>query len=308
MADSAPALRRDQVSTTSANHPGEWHERALAYYRAGNYARAKECTQEALATDPRNVECLVLKGMALIELGQPEDAVEPLGQATGVAPDNDEAWRQLGVALLTAGERMQALQAFQKALVLRPGDVSVLIDVGNLLFTLGRHQEALDALERARRLRPGDLGVMRNLAEIYGSLGLHEDALRTTREILELRPDAVLACCDAAALCLQQNRLDDAADFFRSLRQIDPAQEHEVYAIHGLVMTEIRRQDWRRAMDLIIEATRLDRYDLTTSFLVYVSSQLFGKSSVTDIPLNELVARFDAEQREHRRLHAEGQA
>ena len=69
------------MSTTSANHPGEWHERALAFYRAGNYARAKECTQEALATDPRNVECLVLKGMALIELGQPEDAVEPLAQA-----------------------------------------------------------------------------------------------------------------------------------------------------------------------------------------------------------------------------------
>jgi Flp pilus assembly protein TadD len=113
------------VSTTLANHPGEWHERALAFYRAGNYARAKECTQEALATGPRNVECLVLKGMALIELGQPEDAVEPLAQAASVSPDSDEAWRQLGVTLLTAGERMQALQAFQKALVLRPGGATV---------------------------------------------------------------------------------------------------------------------------------------------------------------------------------------
>src|SRR5262245_8020169 len=47
--------------------------------------------------------------MALIELGQPEDAIEPLAQAASVSPDSDEAWRQLGVALLTAGERMQSV-------------------------------------------------------------------------------------------------------------------------------------------------------------------------------------------------------
>jgi tetratricopeptide (TPR) repeat protein len=181
----------------------------------------------------------------------------------------------------------------------------VLLDAGNLLFMLGRSQEALDTLEQARRLLPGDLIVLRNLAEMYGSLNQHENALRTTRAILELRPDDVLACCDAAALCLHLDRLDDAADLFRTLRRIDAAEEHEVYAIHGSVMTEIRRGDWRRAVDLIIEATRLDRYDLTTSFLVYVSSRLFGQTAVAEIPLNELVARFEANQREHRRLHAE---
>jgi tetratricopeptide (TPR) repeat protein len=246
--------------------------------------------------------------MALVEFGQPEDAVEALQRATSVAPDSADAWRHLGIALLTAGERTEALQAFQKALVLRPGDVPVLIDVGNLLFMLQRPQEALDTLEQARRLVPGDLTILRNLAEMYASLNRHEEALAKTQEILELRPDDVLAGCDAAWLCLHLDRLDEAAAVFRTLRRIDPAQEHEVYAIHGLVMTEIRRRDWRRAMDLVIEAVRLDRYDLTTSFLIYISSKLLGTSAVAEIPLKELVARFDAEQSEHRRLHAEVEA
>ena len=292
------------MSTSAASQ--EWYERALAAYRAGEYARCRDFAQEALATDPRNVAWLILKGMGLIELGQPKDAVEPLQQAISVAPDSADAWRQLGIAVLMAGDRTAALHAFQKTQGLRPGEVPVLVDVGNLLFTVARSQEALDTLEEARRLMPGDLTILRNLAEMYASLERYEEALRSTHEILELRPDDALACCDAASLCLRLNRLDEAADVFRTLRRID--QEHEVNAIHGLVMTEIRRRDWRRAVDLIIEATRLDRYDLTTGFLVYITGKFFGQSAVAEISLNELVARFETEQREHRRLHAEVQA
>jgi tetratricopeptide (TPR) repeat protein len=292
------------VSTSAASQ--EWYERALAAYRAGEYARCRDLAQEALATDPRNVPCLILKGMGLIELGQAKNAVEPLQQAISIAPENADAWRQLGIAVLMAGDRTAALHAFQKTQGLRPEEVPVLVDVGNLLFTVERPQEALETLEEARRLKPGDLTILRNLADMYASLERYEQALRTTNEILELRPDDVLVCCDAASLCLRLDRWDEAANVFRTLRRID--QEHEVYAIHGLVMTEIRRRDWRQAVDFIIEATRLDRYDLTTSFLVYVTGKFFGRSAVAEISLNELVARFEAEQRDHRRLHAEIQS
>lgn len=296
------------MSISSANKSGEWYERALGYYRAGNFARSRDCVDEALAGDSRNVPGLILKGMALIELDQPEEAVGPLEQATSAAPDNPDAWRHFGIALLSAGDRAAALSALQSALRLQPGHVPVLIDVANLLFGLERPEEALETLQNARRLAAGDLPILRNLADMYASLNRHDEALRTTREILDLRPDDVLACCDAASLCLQLERFDEAAELFRSLRRVDPSQEHEVYAVHGLVMTEIRRGDWRRAMEFVIDATRLDRCDLTTTFLAFISGQLFGTSIAAQVPLAELVARFEAGQREHRRLHAEAQA
>lgn len=296
------------MSISSAKQPGEWYDRALAYYRAGNYARCTETAQQALASDPGHVPSLLLKGTALIELGHAEEAAEALRHATRMAPDNADAWQQLGIALVMAGDRTAALEALQTTLTVRPGDAHVLMDAGNLLFTLGRTDEALQAVEQARELLPGDLSILRNLADLYGSLHRHDEARRTVLEILELRPDDVLACGDAAVLGLRLERFDEAADAFRTLRRIDPAPEHEIYAIHGLVMTEVLRRDWRRAIDLIIEATRMDRYDLTTSFLAYISSNLFGTSAAADIPLHDLIARFDAEQRDHRRLHAEVQA
>jgi Flp pilus assembly protein TadD len=296
------------VSISAANPSGEWYDRALAYYRAGNFARSRDCAEEALASDSRNVPSLIIKGMALIELDRPEDAVAPLNEATSAAPDNPDAWRHFGIALLSAGDRKAALSALQRALRLQPEDVSVLIDVGNLLFGLERPDEALETLERARRLAVGDRPILRNLADMYASMNRHQEALRTTREILNLRSDDVVACSDAAALCLQLERFDEAAELFRTLRRIDPSQDHEVYAVHGLVMTELRRGDWRRAMDFVIEATRLDRCDLTTNFLAYISGRLFGTSMLLQVPLADLVTRFETGQREHRRLHAEAQS
>ena len=50
-----------------------------------------------------------------------------------------------------------------------------------------------------------------------------------------------------------------------------------------------------------IEATKLDRYDFTTSLLSYISSKLFDQS--TDVTEEELYERFEDEYIEIRSLH-----
>jgi tetratricopeptide (TPR) repeat protein len=206
------------------------------------------------------------------------------------------------VALLSAGKPAEAAEALQAVLRLRPGDAPVLVDLGNVLLALGRVEDAIGALVQARRAVPGDLTILRNLADMYVSANRPQQALETVREILELQPEEALALCDAAWLYLQLGRFDDAAAAFQTLRRSDA--DHELYAVHGLVMTEIRRHSWRRALDRAIEATRLDRYELTTILLAFVSEKLFGKTEGA-VSEAELFARFEEEHREHRRLHAE---
>ena len=279
------------------------YQRGLAFFRAGNYQRCLDTADQALAIDPDDGPWLLLKGTALVELGQSDEAIAVLRQATQAAPENPEAWRQLGLALLAGQEYRATIDAFRVALRLQPEDVSLLIDLGNVLFTLGHVEEAIQSLEKARSCRQGDLVILRNLEDIYTAASRHEQALQTTHDILELRPDDVLAHCDAAWLNLRLQRLDESANHFQALRHID--SEHELYAVHGLVMTEIHRRNWRRALDLAIAATRLDRYEFTTKLLAFISGRLFGKTG-GEITLGELDARFEAEHAEHRRLHAEG--
>ena len=57
-----------------------------------------------------------------------------------------------------------------------------------------------------------------------------------------------------------------------------------MYAFHGLIEVELRREDWRRALDLAVDATRVDRAGRTTDILAYVVAQVFGQADRRGCP------------------------
>jgi hypothetical protein len=64
------------------------------------------------------------------------------------------------------------------------------------------------------------------------------------------------------------------------------------------------RNRWRRALDLAIEATRVDRYGRTTDLLAYVVAEVFGSTDRPAPTRAEIDAALAASQAEHRRLHS----
>jgi tetratricopeptide (TPR) repeat protein len=282
---------------------GDLRQRGLASYQAGDYEGCLHEVEQMLSSDPQDTECLVLKGMALTELERPGDAVAALEQATRIDPGSRDGWYHLAIARMMMGELPMAAEAFRTALRVSPDDAAALTDLSNVLFMIGRSHEALETLQVARRLRPDDLSIARNLADMFVTAGQLESALQTTREILELSPCNIVSLSDAAWLNYQLNQLEEASVAFRALQAAVPDTDQGLYGLHGLVMTEIRRRNWRRALELAIEATRADRYEFTTLLLQLISSRLFDKES--EITEAELEERFEAEYREHRRLCAE---
>ena len=109
-------------------HP---HQLGLAYYRAGNFQRCFECASEALAANPADAPCLVLQGMALIELDRPDEAAGVLRRAVGLSPDSEDGWRHLGIALMTIGDLDGAAEALRSVLRLRPENVPVMVDLAS---------------------------------------------------------------------------------------------------------------------------------------------------------------------------------
>jgi Flp pilus assembly protein TadD len=276
-------------------------ERAEAYYRAGNFTMCRDLIEQHLAEHPGDAACLMLNGNVLLELDESKSAIEAFRAATQIAPDEHEAWSQMGIALMTEGRLEDAAEAFRTAVRLNPDNFRARVDLGNVLYMLGRSDKALESLEEASRLRPGDLGILRNLAGMYVSAKRNDSALIKVQEILKFNPSDLAARCDAAWLLFEMRRLNEAAEMFGAIRRDDFERDHELYAIHGLVMIEVRRKNWRQALMLAIEATKLDRYDFTTALLSYISSKLFDQAS--DVSEDELFQRFEDEYREVRTLH-----
>ncbi|MGH2933606.1 MAG: tetratricopeptide repeat protein [Gaiellaceae bacterium] len=278
-------------------------EQALALYDAGDFAGAYALAVELLEKNPRDGTLLRLAGRAGVELGR-DDAVAQLQEAVAADPQNADALRDLADALLAEGRLDEAAGAIEHAVELRPGDAAALVDLAHAVHGAGRLQEAIGHLEQALEHEVGNVAALRGLVGMYREAGRLEDAREAGRKVVTFRPEDVQTALEVAEITLELGRLDDAYEAFRWLRDVDDEPEHEVYAVHGMIDTELRRERWRPALDLAVDATRVDRYGRTTDILAYIVAQVFGAASRPAPSRRDVEDALAASRDEHRRLHS----
>jgi len=163
----------------------EWHE---ALYAAGQllcaqgqYARARECLEQALSHYPSEDEegraaATCELGNATRGLGNLTAAIDLYRQSLALDPTHPIARFNLGLAHGELGESEASLAAFDVAAQLDPGDADIQVERGRALFELGRHAEAIEAYQSALGLQPGDPEAYSGLGLTYYSLGVYDTA------------------------------------------------------------------------------------------------------------------------------------
>jgi tetratricopeptide (TPR) repeat protein len=290
--------------TTEATAADGQYAEGIALFERGEFQAARELAERGLADQPTDVNLLRLAGKSGSELDLP-DAAEYLSKAVELEPGNADAWRELGDAFLNDGRMKDATAAFRQAVELRPNDVGSLVQLAHAAYAAGDPEDAIGAIRQAVERDPNSLGARRALLEIYRAAKRPDDALAAAEELAESDPNDALAALDVAELYLTLDHPVDASSAFARLRKIDDDPEHEIYAIHGMIEAEIRRERWRRALDLAIEATRIDRLGRTTDVLAYVVAQVFGPADRPSPTREEVDEGLAASRAEHRRLHEE---
>jgi Flp pilus assembly protein TadD len=280
-------------------------EDAWARYDAGDFKASRRVAMEALESTPDDAELLRIAGRAGVELGS-EDAVDQLRKVAELRPGEAESWRDLGDAHASDGQTDQATEAFRKALEIDPNDETSLTALGHAAYATGSDRDAVSYLEQAAERSSGASSAMISLVDMYREMGQHEEALAAAARIAEASPTDTAAAIDVAELSLEVGRLDEAAEAFERIRRIDELQDHDVYALHGLISVELRREGFERALELAREAATVDRHGRTAGVLAFVEARSGNESGDDPPPSQEEVeAALTASLAEHRRLHAE---
>jgi len=279
-------------------------DQALALFNDGDFQGCLDLALEGLRESPENATLLRLAGQAGAELGR-ADTTAHLQQAVTIEPENADGWRALADSLLADGRVDEAFSAIERAAELRPDDPAPLVDLAHVAHASGRTEVGIGYLEQALERAVGNLDALHGLVEMYRAAGRLEDALEAGRKIVGYTPDDVLAAIDVAELNLALDRLDDAVEAFRWLRDVDDEPDHEVLAYHGMIEAELRRERWRAALDLAVDATRVDRFGRTTDVLAYVVAKVFGAGDRPARPARDVEDALAASRSEHRQLHAE---
>jgi predicted Zn-dependent protease len=138
----------------------------------------------------------VNRGVALMALDRPEEAILVLQEATRLMPEKPEGWLQLALACAAAGRPAEGVAAQQRVIgLLRsqyPQDIYILAEETERLGLLQLEAGELDsAMQTARRLvaeNPDVAAPLVLLSRVYFAMGETDNARRAAEAARRLDP------------------------------------------------------------------------------------------------------------------------
>ena len=146
-----------------------------------DWRKSAEVYGERYRANPKDPEAAVRYGQALRALGQHEQAVAVLEQATIANAGNTTVLAAYGRALADNGNYQLALDTLSRAHTPDNPDWSILSVQGTVLDRMGKHDEARRYYGTALKIKPAEPSILSNLGMSYvlsKDLPKAEDALR----------------------------------------------------------------------------------------------------------------------------------
>lgn len=232
-------------------------ESGLRAHAQGDVGAAAAAYRQALGVAPDDADALNLMGVALLQLGQPEQAVDCLQRAAHRLRDNADVLGNLAQAHFALGHYETAHAAFRKASRLDPrkvqfqlgaanslamqgrfSDAEVLLrrqagrfpnaalvwfNLANAVRDQGRYQEAVELYRRAAGLDSNLVDARNNLGSALHTLKRFEEAEREYRACVAMAPDYAPAQCNLASVVIDLGRFGEAEQLCREMINRTPA-------------------------------------------------------------------------------------
>lgn len=160
-----------------------------AFRGGGDFARAADQYQKALARDPDNARALSNLGTVLSDMNRLPEAIEVLQKALKKDPASASAYYNLAIIYAKQGRFDEAIRCCSLSVQHEPQSASAQGNLGMFLFQQGRTDEALSHLSKAIRLDPSKDNALFTRGRIFVKKGLLADALRDYSEAVRLAPD-----------------------------------------------------------------------------------------------------------------------
>lgn len=158
---------------------------ALAHYRAGHMADAKQALADALALDSRLPEAHYLLGLCLRDQQQPRDAVEAFERAVTLAPGMIPAREELAALYEQLGRYSNQLEQLQVLAALDSAHVQRQIAVGTAHARAGHPDAAAVTLANALERSPDEPLIYQEIGRMWLDVALADNDPAAVQRALE---------------------------------------------------------------------------------------------------------------------------
>jgi protein O-mannosyl-transferase len=262
----------------------------LTWQHSKVYASAIVLYSKAFEKNPRSWLAANNLGSELVQIGEPDDAIQYLRRAIELKPDYVQAYYNLGTALTVTGHYDEAVRNFRRALELQPdympgrhnlglvlqrlgsleealaefnatlpADDEVLqanFNVGNVLVKLGQPREAIAYYRNAIILQPELAQAHFNLANTLASLGETNEAIESYQQAIRFKTDYAEAHFNLANLFLNSGRPEEAVDRYLAALRAEPGYAEACANLAGAYASLGNRNDAIAAAERSIAMAR----------------------------------------------------
>ena len=162
------------------------------------------------------------RGNVLLELDDPQGAVDAYASALVYKPDSAAAFYNMGNAHARLGQSEHAITAYQKAITLNPDFTDAFVALGTVLQSLKRTDEAITAYRQALAFRPDYAETYYNLGSTFAEAGKFEEAAINFRLALAIRQDYAEAHYNLGNVLMESGQLDEAVISYHQAIELRP--------------------------------------------------------------------------------------
>jgi len=206
-------------------------QRGIALAQKGDFKKAKEAFEQAVANRPHDPRALTALGQVQEQLGELPESVETFQKVIALDPLSAEAHENLGIALGDQADLAAALKEGSIAIQLAPRSASAHFLRGRLLGDLGKHEEARDEFRKVLDISPNYAEALYYWAALEGDEGNREIQGNLLKRYLKLRPDQATALNQLGHLLEEQSREAEAVVAWRRAIALAPQYSDAIYSL-----------------------------------------------------------------------------
>ena len=186
-------LASSETGSQPSDLAADYNESGMAYLNSGEYKRAIEEFDRAIAHNPDYSPAYNNRGLAYGELGRNERAIEDFDRAIARDPANALAYYNRGRTYHGLGQYERAIEDYDLAIRVNPNSDSAYNNRGDAYHGLGQYERAIQDRNRAIELNPNNAITYNNRGSSYYELGNYQRAIEDYDRAIAINPEHAVA-------------------------------------------------------------------------------------------------------------------
>ena len=216
------------------DHAEAINNRANVYVAIGQHEQALRDFNYALKLKPRFADNYYNRGILYLKTGRFDLAIDDFTMAIGIEPDMADAFNNRGVALRLKKQYEKAFADFLQASRINQNLAEAHYNRGIILNIYKQYALALDDFTRALKIKPDYAAAYLHMGFALSAQGKFAEAIDSYENTLRIEPNNIDALKNQAIIMKKMKRFDEANDKFKRILQIKPNDKEALHNIKDI--------------------------------------------------------------------------